>query len=440
MSLHARHGKVDHSHLILLRVSRLSPRKEGTCQAQSSVYHACMTTKRVLFLAAEPTDEARLRLGQEQREIRNVLQLARARDAVEFHDRFAVRPADLTQALHDVNPHIVHFSGHGSSSGDLCFEDNQGNSRSVAPEALGALFRLFAHKIEAVVLNACYSESQASEIAQSVDYVVGMSDSIGDEAAINFSAGFYKALGAERTYLDSFDFGVAEMRLHGMPDHSVPILHKKRGPAHTHSNSNVDRDAYAEFRIRSGRWSADEGSGILVDTEQIPRVRGIIEMLYESYLADRVPPLTYGADWIVTGANNEHHLLAPATWVRTPDKPVRLSEPTWSDQLLAADCGIVAGSRWIIRLRDDQHLPFVESPFAVSSSNPDVLKILRGHLKGFMVLADRFVEASPESRLEEESGSSVVVLEDWTNSGVGGQWLLDRGGEVSEHIKFYGRY
>jgi hypothetical protein len=34
----------------------------------------------------------------------------------------SVRPADLTQAMLDTQPQIVHFSGHGSASGALCFD------------------------------------------------------------------------------------------------------------------------------------------------------------------------------------------------------------------------------------------------------------------------------------------------------------------------------
>ena len=407
-----------------------------------SPYHASMTTKRVLFLAAEPTDEVRLRLGQEQREIRNVLQLARARDTVEFYDRFAVRPADLTQALHDVRPQIVHFSGHGSTNGDLCFEDDRGTARPVAPEALGALFQLFAHDVEAVVLNACYSESQACAIAQSINYVVGMSDSIGDQAAINFAAGFYKALGAERTYLDSFNLGVAEMRLHGMSDYSIPVLHEKPGPgpAHMYMRDMANRDAYAEFHLGSRRRRAAGESAVYVDTAQFPNVRGLMEMLYESYLSDRVRPFTYGTEWIITGARNSSHLLAPAAWVRAPNEPARSSDPTWSDQLPPADVGIVRGSSWMVRLRDDQDRPLMESPFAVGSSDPDVLRILRSTAKGFPGLVRRFVEVDPDSGFAAEAASSMVVLEDWTHTMFSGRWFLDGGGEIPERMKFYSRF
>src|SRR4051812_34811272 len=103
--------------------------------------------KQLLFLAAEPKNEVRLRLGQEQREIDAALQRSLARN-LKLETKFAVRPADLTQAIHDVEPQIVHFSGHGGSDGALCFEDNEGRSKPVAASALASLFEIVSSQVE----------------------------------------------------------------------------------------------------------------------------------------------------------------------------------------------------------------------------------------------------------------------------------------------------
>ncbi len=50
----------------------------------------------ILFLAAEPTDAARLRLGEESREIQEKLQLAKLRYRFVFNQRMALRPEDLS--------------------------------------------------------------------------------------------------------------------------------------------------------------------------------------------------------------------------------------------------------------------------------------------------------------------------------------------------------
>lgn len=98
----------------------------------------------ILFLAADPTDKARLRLGEEMRAIQERLQMAQLRDTFTFDQRMSVRPADISQAMLDVAPQIVHFSGHGGESGALFFETLAGRTQPVEPAALAALFSQFS--------------------------------------------------------------------------------------------------------------------------------------------------------------------------------------------------------------------------------------------------------------------------------------------------------
>ena len=183
-----------------------------------------MNKIKILFLAADPSDSARLRLGQELRDIRERLQLSKLRDRFLLESRESVRPRDITQAIFDVEPQIVHFSGHGLSTGELCFEDILGKTQSVQPEALANLFELVAEQVSCVILNACYSESQAKAIAEHVPFVVGMNKAIGDRAAITFATGFYKALGAGRSFEEAYKFARVEIQLEGIPEDLTPIL------------------------------------------------------------------------------------------------------------------------------------------------------------------------------------------------------------------------
>jgi hypothetical protein len=181
----------------------------------------------ILFLAADPTNATRLRLGEELREIQEKLQLARQRDRFDLQQRWSVRPADISQALLDVQPQIVHLSGHGTSAGALCFEDQAGTALPIQPEALAALFEQFADQVQCVVLNACYSEVQAMAIADHIGCVIGMNQAIGDRAAIAFAVGFYQALGAGRSVEDAYKLGCVQIRLQGIPEHLTPVLMRK---------------------------------------------------------------------------------------------------------------------------------------------------------------------------------------------------------------------
>jgi CHAT domain-containing protein len=142
--------------------------------------------------------------------------------------RMSVRPADISQALLDVQPQVVHFSGHGTLTGALCFEDQLGATRVVPPEAIASLFEQFALHVKCVLLNACYSKFQAEAIAKHIEYVVGMNKAIGDRAAIAFAIGFYQALGAGRTFEDAYKLGCIQISLQGIPEHSTPILLKRQ--------------------------------------------------------------------------------------------------------------------------------------------------------------------------------------------------------------------
>ena len=182
----------------------------------------------ILFLAADPSDASRLRLGQELREIQEKLQLAKMRDKFVLQQRMSVRPADISQALLDTGPRIVHFSGHGTSAGELCFENESGNIQTVQPDALAALFDLVSDQVDCVLLNACYSEIQAKAIANHIKYVIGMNKAIGDKAAISFAIGFYQALGAGRSVEEAYKFGCVQIRLQSIPEHLTPVLLKKK--------------------------------------------------------------------------------------------------------------------------------------------------------------------------------------------------------------------
>lgn len=182
---------------------------------------------KIMFVTADPTNVSRLRLQEEYHEIEKELKLSKFREQFEFIPKLGVQPEDLSRALLDVEPKVVHFSGHGTQNGALVFENKMGEAFPIAPEDLAALFEMFADQVNCVILNACYSESQAEAIVKHISYVIGMNQAIGDKAAIAFSIGFYQALGAGRSVEDAYKFGCRQIRLQGVPEHLTPVLIKK---------------------------------------------------------------------------------------------------------------------------------------------------------------------------------------------------------------------
>ena len=161
---------------------------------------------KILILAANPHKD--LNLDREIRDLRGVIQQSRKQEEFEVIDALAVRVQDLQELFLRHKPQIVHFCGHGNGEKGLVFENDKGGEQ-VDTAALTELLRLScnAQPIECVVLNACYSESQAEEFSEYIDYVIGMRQEIKDEAAIAFSIGFYRALGYGRPIQECYDYG-----------------------------------------------------------------------------------------------------------------------------------------------------------------------------------------------------------------------------------------
>ncbi|MEZ4868073.1 MAG: CHAT domain-containing protein [Caldilineaceae bacterium] len=184
----------------------------------------------ILLLSAEPADTSRLRLGEEHREIQERLQCSQLRDQLELKYYSAVRTVDFTQALLDEKPSIVHFSGHGASSGEICVEDIYGHIHPLKSQVVSVLFKQFQRYVKCVILNACYSESQACAISEHIEYVIGMKNWITDAAAIAFCTGFYQALGAGCPIQEAYELGRIQVELQNHDATGILLLTKYSMP------------------------------------------------------------------------------------------------------------------------------------------------------------------------------------------------------------------
>ena len=187
-----------------------------------------LPVRKILVLAANPQSTPGLRLDEEVRSIQRSIQMARERDLFQIVSEWAVRTEDLIQALMSHQPHIVHFIGHGSGAQGLVLDDGKGQAKRVSTRALARLFQQVT-SVECVLLNACYSDTQAKAICQFVSCVVGMNQPIGDPAAINFSRGFYTALGHGKAYEAAYEMGRTAIDLEGIAEVETPVLRTKSG-------------------------------------------------------------------------------------------------------------------------------------------------------------------------------------------------------------------
>lgn len=177
----------------------------------------------ILFLAANPLDTSKLRLDEEVRQIDEGLLRSPHRQQFDLVQKWAVTAQDMQRAILETQPQIVHFSGHGTTEG-LALNDAAGRMQLVSAVALSALFGLCRGRVQAVLLNACWSQVQAEAIAQQVAYVIGMNRAIGDQAARVFAVGFYDALGRGEMIPEAYQAGRVSLMMQGIPEDLTPVL------------------------------------------------------------------------------------------------------------------------------------------------------------------------------------------------------------------------
>ena len=179
---------------------------------------------RILYATATPHGD--LRLDQEIRRVKAVVQSSTHREQVLIEHLPAATPGDLLDGLTSFRPHVVHFSGHGNEQ-VLGFDDGSDEGAGGAR----VTSRAFKAAVEApdeppllVVLNACKSAAQLADLLGKVPAAIGMTDSIGDVDAITFATRFYRSLAEGQSVAAALAAARAEMEMNGLPDHDLPTI------------------------------------------------------------------------------------------------------------------------------------------------------------------------------------------------------------------------
>jgi CHAT domain len=232
---------------------------------------------KILFVSANPAGTPQLRLDEDAREIEAKIRSAQHRDSLELITKWAAGPDDLLQSLNEHRPHIVHFSGHGSPTEEIVLLDRAGKPKPVSKEALVSLFRTLKDNIRVVVLDACFSRSQAEAIMGEIDCTVGMIRAIGDDAAITFAASFYRAIGFGRSIKEAFDQGITALLLDGSLEGKTPILTSGK-------NTRPDKVFLLSPSVGTPFQKETQTAGLQLQSPRVPRIvhiTGLPETGYE---------------------------------------------------------------------------------------------------------------------------------------------------------------
>jgi hypothetical protein len=264
------------------------------------------TRMKILALFANPRGTDTIRLGEEDRVLKECIRRSKNRENVELTILHAATVDDARRALLDDAYDIVHFSGHGTGTG-LAFEDSRGRLYIPPRDALAELLKAFSPPLQCVLLNACYSTSQGSLTSLGIPFTIAMEGPIADDAAILFSGGFYDSLSAGKDVEFSFHQGLLALKLGGHADSIVPRLIPQgetvapRAVAEKTAATRIDR----ETTVQAQEATPPLLIGVGID------VSGSMESSINNRVGARQSRLAAFRDALTRGASSAQRHLGP---------------------------------------------------------------------------------------------------------------------------------
>lgn len=184
---------------------------------------------RVLLVSAAAPELGRIDLEEELRALHRLEAGLRGssatRRALTFVGGHAARLSDVRELCAEHAPDVVHFAAHGSARGRLLLRDDEGRAAPVDGEALGdALSGGGDAKLLGVVMVACHSATLFPPLAKRARWLVGMTDELRDDYAIQFARQLYLQLGAGAEIDDAFALACADAHSRFSGGRGVPQL------------------------------------------------------------------------------------------------------------------------------------------------------------------------------------------------------------------------
>lgn len=181
----------------------------------------------VLFFASDPGSgsSSPLALDEEARSIQHGIRASEYRDSVDFQTRWAVQALDILQAINELKPTVVHFSGHGTQNDELVLKDDQGGPWAISKEAIVNAIAVSSRTVRLVFFNTCFSYNQAKGFVGKVDAAIGMNRDVGDYAARIFSSQFYASIGFGHSIPLAFEQAKAALMMMVPEEADIPELY-----------------------------------------------------------------------------------------------------------------------------------------------------------------------------------------------------------------------
>ncbi len=184
--------------------------------------------KKILFAFANPQ-------GKDFDDIKPDTEYSEIEEAKKIHDRLylydlcRLESSDIKNFRRfctDLQPDILHFSGHGWYDGKkLFFKDSSTHeAHAVKTRVFANFFEYLRQDLKCVFLNSCFSMAQAKLISKEIPYVVAMSSDVSTDMAIDFAREFYTMLFRQDDFKDSFRSALNQTEMIDAAKSEIPVI------------------------------------------------------------------------------------------------------------------------------------------------------------------------------------------------------------------------
>jgi hypothetical protein len=205
------------------------PLVRGNLPIRTTITHQTLRARQkldVLYLTSNPGKRNSLRVEAEMRHVQEAIRRSKYRDNVALHYRPAADLNSLIDGLNDHRPRIVHFSGHGNSSG-VAFDRGRVARHSAQFVTFGLLSRALSATdtpADVVVINACESAGARKTLLPPAKALVVMRETVSDQAAGAFAVRFYAAIAGGQSLNAAFQQGKVALEAVSINEADTPQL------------------------------------------------------------------------------------------------------------------------------------------------------------------------------------------------------------------------
>ncbi|MTW13418.1 CHAT domain-containing protein [Pseudoduganella eburnea] len=324
--------------------------------------------KSILIVYSSPADLERLRIDREHRRIEEVINLGKEQ-VVSVDRKHAATLQDLARTIADRQYDVIHFSGHGGSSG-LYFDTNADSSNLVSADHLAKLINSTQKTLCAVVLMSCFSSDMALSLLSAAPYVISITGDADDEATIDFVGHFYEHYLRTQSIESAFRFANAYV-----DDKLNAVLGHR-------SSSNVAEDSGSRIVVYPGF----HGDPIYVDLSQAKETISLLDISRDRFVSILTRKLRVH-QWIFEGERENVIIPVAGYFARFSWKNAKdVVQCHWVYKPKAGlDVAIYSViSNLIVRYNDLYLSSYRRNPRPVALQHPKDIKIGLDHLHGFM--------------------------------------------------------